>query len=289
MRGKLALSKDRTIVLDALFVLLVAVNQASGLVRGAGIVLLFGAAIAILSHTLFLRLKPIPLLHSFATVSGALLLTSISIDPGAWPMHLTCLVYAALSRRILFRRIELRAPASAASSSYARSTAKRCLDLTLVFALAPIWLPAMFFIGGVSALLLRGSPLFKQEREGLNGKGFQILKFRTLGVSPAFWFRFQRKTGLDELPQILNIIRGEMSFVGPRPELLALAGMIPESARERTACRPGLTGLWQISPYRSEPIHQHTELDVFYSRSATLSLDLSVILLTPLFLFAKKA
>lgn len=92
--------------------------------------------------------------------------------------------------------------------------------------------------------------------------------------------QFLRKIGLDELPQVINIIKGEMSLVGPRPEIPQIVGNYCDYEKKRLLVLPGLTGLWQLSPYRCEPIHHHLEYDFQYIEERTELLDLKIIFLT---------
>jgi len=89
--------------------------------------------------------------------------------------------------------------------------------------------------------------------------------------------RVLRRTSLDELPQFWNVLRGEMSVVGPRPEMPFIAGQYTELQRERLNVRPGITGLWQISADRAVPIHENIDHDLFYIQNQSLLLDLIII------------
>ena len=130
-----------------------------------------------------------------------------------------------------------------------------------------------------------GSPvLFRQVRPGLGGRPFTILKFRTMrdGDEPdaeriTRLGRFMRETSLDELPELLNVLRGDMSLVGPRPLLVAyLDRYSPEQAR-RHEVRPGLTGLAQVSGRNATTWEQRLALDVEYVDTRSLALDLRII------------
>jgi lipopolysaccharide/colanic/teichoic acid biosynthesis glycosyltransferase len=93
--------------------------------------------------------------------------------------------------------------------------------------------------------------------------------------------RLLRRTALDELPQLWNILRGEMSWVGPRPEQPFLAERYADWQRARLKVRPGLTGWWQVWRRGDEQMHEHTELDIYYVQHVSLWLDLKILLLTP--------
>jgi lipopolysaccharide/colanic/teichoic acid biosynthesis glycosyltransferase len=144
-----------------------------------------------------------------------------------------------------------------------------------------------------------GPVLFVQERVGQNGKRFKIYKFRTMHAdaqpyapSPekptdariSLMGRFLRRTSLDEIPQLLNVIKGEMSLVGPRPEMPFIVEQYTWLQRQRLIVKPGITGLWQLSADRKFPIHENIEYDLYYIRNRKLFMDLAILLHT--FIFA---
>jgi sugar transferase EpsL len=170
---------------------------------------------------------------------------------------------------------------------------KRASDILLVLATAWLWAPVL----AITAVLVRkklGSPvLFCQDRPGRNGRIFQLMKFRTMTsernaagellpdarrLTP--FGRWLRATSLDELPELLNILRGEMSLVGPRPLLVQyLNRYSPEQAR-RHAVRPGLTGWAQINGRNALSWDEKFKLDVWYVDHQSLWLDLRILFLT---------
>jgi exopolysaccharide biosynthesis polyprenyl glycosylphosphotransferase len=186
-----------------------------------------------------------------------------------------------------------------------RGDSKRALDLLFsgfgLVVLAPLLL--------VIALLIRfdsaGPALFRQTRKGLNGKPFRIYKFRTMRVQEdgpvvrqatrndtrvTRLGRWLRRTSIDELPQLINVLRGEMSLVGPRPHALAhddyYAQEIP-TYTARFAVRPGITGLAQVNGARGEtpriPDMEHrVALDLVYIQNASVWLDLKILVRTVL-------
>jgi lipopolysaccharide/colanic/teichoic acid biosynthesis glycosyltransferase len=85
---------------------------------------------------------------------------------------------------------------------------------------------------------------------------------------------------IDELPQLVNVLRGEMSLVGPRPEMPYIVKRYNALERRRLSVKPGMTGLWQISPARSRPIHENLEYDLFYIRRQSMALDCAILLRT---------
>lgn len=155
---------------------------------------------------------------------------------------------------------------------------------------------------GTIALLIRmdspGPILFRQRRVGLNGRLFTIFKFRTMraescgdGVSPRSaddhritrTGRWLRKTSLDELPQLFNVVAGDMALVGPRPEMPFIVAEYTEEQRRRLAVKPGLTGLWQLSADRSSPIHENLHYDLYYLKERSISVDLAILIHTAFF------
>jgi len=144
----------------------------------------------------------------------------------------------------------------------------------------------------------KGSILFKQERVGKNGKIFTIYKFRTMYIDTSQYDycpqknddsritkfgRFLRKTSLDEFPQFINVLKGDMSVVGPRPEMSFIVEQYEDIHRERLKVKPGITGFWQISKYRSQLIHENIELDLYYIYNQSFILDLVIIIKTIFF------
>jgi lipopolysaccharide/colanic/teichoic acid biosynthesis glycosyltransferase len=193
-----------------------------------------------------------------------------------------------------------------------RRWTKRSLDiLGSAAALAVLALP-MFVIAVVIRLTSPGPALFRQTRVGLETKPFVMLKFRTMrtgssdevhreyvrqllsgeGQSVNGLFKLDndpritpvgvvlRRFSLDELPQLVNVMRGEMSLVGPRPALPWELELFPSGARTRFEVAPGLTGLWQVNGRSRLTMLQGLELDVRYAREHTLLLDLKVIVRT---------
>jgi lipopolysaccharide/colanic/teichoic acid biosynthesis glycosyltransferase len=187
---------------------------------------------------------------------------------------------------------------------------KRTLDVLLILLAMPFLIPLALFI----ALLIRiGSPgpvLFMQERVGYRGRRFMCLKFRTMFVdadttthqghlqhlmnsnTPMMKMDSQgdpriipfglllRASGLDELPQLINILRGEMSLVGPRPCLPYEYEKYLPWQRERFGTLPGLTGLWQVSGKNKTTFVEMIQLDIKYAKNKTLWWDLKIILMT---------
>ena len=188
---------------------------------------------------------------------------------------------------------------------------KRCLDIGIVLLSVPLILPLSLLLAAAIQLVSPGAVLFKQERVGHRGRRFQCFKFRTMVAganatthrehlkqlmhsdAPLTKMdaegdgriiplgKWMRAAGLDELPQLLNVLRGEMSLVGPRPCLPYEAENFTPAQRERFEAVPGLTGLWQVSGKNRTTFAQMVMLDIDYARSKSLWLDLKIMLLTP--------
>jgi lipopolysaccharide/colanic/teichoic acid biosynthesis glycosyltransferase len=182
---------------------------------------------------------------------------------------------------------------------------KRALDLAVSLILLPIALPILLACALLVKLTSKGPVLFVQERTGLGGNRFKILKFRTMVPNAANMKKglesenlmggpdfklandprvtrvgiFLRKTSLDEAPQLWNILRGDMSLVGPRPTSFT-AQTYDLWHTERLEVMPGLTGLWQIAGRGEINFDDRVRLDIAYVRNRSLPLDLSILLRT---------
>ncbi len=191
---------------------------------------------------------------------------------------------------------------------------KRALDLALVILTLPIWLPLLAVIAAAIAITSPGaSVVFTQQRTGKGGRRFTMYKFRTMVPNaeqlkaqyahlnelpwPDFKItndprvtrlgRYLRKTSLDELPQLMNVLRGDMSLVGPRPTSFG-----PETYKlwhtERLDVMPGITGLWQITGRAKIDFDQRLRLDIAYIERASLSLDLNILFRTVIAVFRQR-
>jgi len=172
---------------------------------------------------------------------------------------------------------------------------KRLLDLVLGGILGVLMaVPALIFAIWVK-LDSKGPVLFVHERVGLNGRIFPLLKFRTMtvGCDPyseapqdetdprvTRFGRLLRMTSLDEIPQLINVLKGEMSLVGPRPEMPFIVLNYQEWEKARLRVKPGLTGLWQVAGRKNLPLHFNLEYDFYYVKNQSLALDLEILLLT---------
>ncbi|MGI9087582.1 MAG: sugar transferase [Chthoniobacterales bacterium] len=204
-------------------------------------------------------------------------------------------------------------PAPDLSATFSRiPTWKRILDVALITLALPIWLPFMLLIMVAIKVTSAGPIFYRQERVGYRGRRFMIFKFRTMKVnvdtqvheshferliatdSPMTkldehgdprlirWGRFYRAAGLDELPQIFNVLRGEMSLVGARPCTLHEFERYQPWQRERVNGPPGLTGYWQVNGKNKTTFSEMIEMDIFYGKNMSLGLDLRIIFRTPM-------
>lgn len=187
---------------------------------------------------------------------------------------------------------------------------KRVLDCALVLLAMPLLVPLVIVIAFIIRRNSPGPALFQQKRIGFRGEAFMCLKFRTMhcgaetvshqghlqqlinsdapmtkldanGDSRIIPFgKFLRTAGLDELPQLINVLRGEMSLVGPRPCVAYEVEKYLPWQRERFNAAPGLTGLWQVSGKNRTTFTRMMELDIEYTRRKNLWLDLKIIFMT---------
>jgi lipopolysaccharide/colanic/teichoic acid biosynthesis glycosyltransferase len=175
---------------------------------------------------------------------------------------------------------------------------KRVVDIVVSSLLLVMFAPLLSLIGLMIRLGSRGPALFVQKRAGKDGKLFSMYKFRSMhlgtpryDVSPTQSSdpritqlgRFLRRTSLDELPQLINVFLGDMSLVGPRPEMPFIVERYSDQHRRRLQVVPGITGLWQLSADRALPIHENMEYDLYYIRNRTFFMDVAILLHTLLF------
>jgi len=179
--------------------------------------------------------------------------------------------------------------------SWTNLVCKRIFDV--VFSILALVIASPLFL--ISVCLIRreskGKAFFVQERIGRDGRPFRMIKFRTMhhsssGDAPAPETphdsritrigRYLRRYSMDELPQFLNVLRGDMSIVGPRPEMSFIVEKYGTMERERLRVKPGITGLWQISYARQGAIHDNLDYDLYYIENQSILLDLVIIALT---------
>lgn len=187
---------------------------------------------------------------------------------------------------------------------------KRALDISLIILSAPLTIPLAAAIALLIKLVSRGPALFRQQRVGLHGQPFMCLKFRTMkmnadtGVHRNYLHELigsdapmkkmdvkgdarlipfgaiLRATGLDELPQLINVLRGEMSLVGPRPCVPYEAEKYSDWHKRRFDALPGLTGWWQVCGKNNTSFNEMIQMDIWYAENQSLWLDLKIILFT---------
>lgn len=184
---------------------------------------------------------------------------------------------------------------------------KRALDLSLIFISMPVWFPMMVLISMWIVLVSRGPVFFRQERIGFHGRKFCLLKFRSMKVNadtstheghvrdlihsekpmtkldaagdPRLirFGRLFRASGLDELPQLFNVIRGDMSLVGPRPCTPAEFQAYAPWQKERVTALPGLTGSWQVNGKNKTTFSEMVTMDIAYCRNVSVKRDLEIM------------
>ncbi|QGG42460.1 exopolysaccharide biosynthesis polyprenyl glycosylphosphotransferase [Aeromicrobium yanjiei] len=229
----------------------------------------------------------------------------------AWALQraeVECLVVADMSDHVEFLRprrvgdqiaLSLRAPNDHLMSLALKSVLDRVTAAVLLLVLSPL----LLLIAVLIRLGSRGPAIFKQERSGQDGRPFTIWKFRTMvvdaekrlpslrkrneGAGPLFkltndprvtrFGRVLRSTSIDELPQLVNVLRGEMSLVGPRPALPSETSQYSEWVWRRLHVKPGLTGLWQVSGRSSLSWEESIRMDLQYVNNWNLRLDLAIL------------
>ena len=187
---------------------------------------------------------------------------------------------------------------------------KRVLDVTCILLALPFWLPIVLMIALWIKIVSNGPLLFRQERIGFRGSRFMILKFRTMKCNVETTTherhleqliqsdrpmtkldasgdpriirggRLLRATGLDELPQLFNVLRGEMSLVGPRPCTPNEFRRYQAWQQQRVNAAPGLTGYWQVNGKNKTTFTEMINLDIFYTKNMSCRLDLVILLQT---------
>lgn len=193
---------------------------------------------------------------------------------------------------------------------------KRIMDVSIAALILGVFSIPLLVIAAIIKLTSPGTVFYKHERMGFRGRPFQFMKFRTMvkeaddllaGLKaqsdrkgPVFKMKkdprvtgigkFLRRYSLDEIPQLINVLRGEMSIVGPRPQVLWEAKQYDEWAKKRLNVLPGITGLWQVSGRAELTYEEMIELDIYYIEHWSAGLDIKILLRTiPVVLLAKGA
>lgn len=170
---------------------------------------------------------------------------------------------------------------------------KRFFDIILSFTALCILSPLLLILIVLGAIMMKGNPFFTQARPGKNERIFKLIKFRTMtcetdangnllpdDVRLTKYGKFLRKTSLDELPELINILVGHMSIVGPRPLLVQYLPLYNERQKHRHDVRPGLTGLAQVKGRNGISFEERFELDLEYIQNISFKIDISIILET---------
>jgi len=167
---------------------------------------------------------------------------------------------------------------------------KRIMDFFVALILIIMLSPLILLSFLIQAIELRGNPIFVQKRPGLHEKPFRIYKLKTMNnkmddfgsllpdhLRITKFGSFFRKASIDELPQLLNVLRGDMSFVGPRPLLLEYLSLYNEEQRARHNVRPGITGLAQVNGRNALSWEEKFNLDLKYVKDSCLIMDLKIL------------
>ena len=214
-------------------------------------------------------------------------------DRGLWLLH------GAFVRREGWSRLETMPMAVPLVHPFphrcAYDAAKRVADIAGALVLLVMLLPVLLLAAALVRLDSPGPAFFRHRRVGKDGDEFSLWKLRSMYVdapeyapSPTSEFdkrltrvgRLIRRISIDELPQLINVLRGEMSLVGPRPEMPFIVDNYTALERGRLAVKPGITGLWQVSPARALPIHENLQYDLHYIHHQNLVLDGAILLRT---------
>lgn len=182
-----------------------------------------------------------------------------------------------------------------------KSHLKRILDFTLTLMALLVLFPIILMIFFFLLLANKGLPLFFQDRPGKNNKIFRLVKFKTMNerkdtngkllpdkdrLTPIG--RFIRSTSMDELPQLINVLKGDMSLVGPRPLLVKYLPLYNPQQARRHEVRPGITGWTQVNGRNSLSWNQKFELDIYYVDNLSFTLDIKILCLTIVKVFKRE-
>jgi lipopolysaccharide/colanic/teichoic acid biosynthesis glycosyltransferase len=168
---------------------------------------------------------------------------------------------------------------------------KRLMDLVLGVALLALFSPFILLVTVLIRMTAGAPAILKEDRVGRDGTTFQMYRFKTTPDKPPVTppegdraytavGRFLVKANLDELPQLLNVLKNDMSLVGPRPEYVSIVRDYEAWQRKRFSVKPGITGLWQIVGRKDLFMHRNLEYDFFYIKNQSLLLDILILLKT---------
>jgi exopolysaccharide biosynthesis polyprenyl glycosylphosphotransferase len=176
--------------------------------------------------------------------------------------------------------------------SFKTQVAKRIFDLFAATAMLVMLSPLLLLLAFLVKVSSKGPIFFVQKRVGQHGKRFRFFKFRSMYVDTPVYAvtpqsgrdpritpigRFLRRSSLDELPQLFNVILGDMSLVGPRPEMPFIVSQYNDLHKQRLNVKPGITGLWQISADRKIAIHENMDYDMYYINNQSFLLDMVIL------------
>lgn len=178
---------------------------------------------------------------------------------------------------------------------------KRVIDFTLSLLGLIILSPILLVLIVLGTLFMRGNPFFTQERPGKDEKIFKLIKFRTMdnrkdkdgnllpdGIRLNNYGRFLRSTSLDELPELLNILKGDMSIIGPRPLMTKYLSYYTNEERKRHSVRPGLSGYAQVHGRNKVNWPERMQMDVYYADHVSLKMDLKILIETVLIVIRRE-
>lgn len=178
---------------------------------------------------------------------------------------------------------------------------KRCLDFFLAICAVVVLSPVLLILTMLGTIAMCGNPFFTQERPGKNEKIFKLIKFRTMTNKKdkngkllpdekrlTSYGKFLRKTSLDELPELLNIVKGDLSICGPRPLLVAYLDRYNEYQRHRHDVRPGLTGYAQAHGRNAVTWEEKFDMDLEYVKNITFWGDVKIIIKTVLIVLKRE-
>lgn len=178
---------------------------------------------------------------------------------------------------------------------------KRVIDFTLSLCALVVLSPLLIVLTIIGSIGMKGNPFFVQERPGKDEKIFKLIKFRTMDnrkdidgnplpdeIRLNKYGRLLRSTSLDELPELLNILKGDMSIIGPRPLLPRYLSYYTEEERKRHSVRPGLSGYAQVHGRNNVDWTERMQMDVYYANHVSLKMDLKILIQTILIVIRRE-
>jgi lipopolysaccharide/colanic/teichoic acid biosynthesis glycosyltransferase len=211
-------------------------------------------------------------------------------DLGLWLLHGSVIRHDQWER--VLGTLQSASRAGDYSAKHFPGFVKRFCDVAVSLFLLVVLFPLFPLIAILIKLDSSGPVFFRHYRIGKDGQPFELWKFRSMRAevpeyeasprSAVDWRltrmgRLIRRMSIDEIPQLINVLKGEMSLVGPRPEMPFIVARYHALGQERLAVRPGITGLWQISPARAFPIHENFQYDIHYIRNQNFLLDCAIL------------